>query len=356
MRERQALARRVLPHLLTAAAAGVASSDDARWRLRTLAHGLDGPLVLGATLPGEDLAFVVKVATDPAGIARLDHEASALRDLHRRAELAGWRGLLPVPVSTGREAGCAVLVTSRLPGTTPALPAGAAARDGIRRAALDAIAPLHALTTEDPGRTRNRVDAWVVGPADRVARAAAAAGMSGAALGIRTIADSLAGSLEASTPVVATVHGDYWPENLLVNADGGVTGIVDWEAATAGASPVVDTIGLSIAILRVGSGRHTGEIVAALLDALDPTTRTARTRGLAAHVRGVRRLEPADLAPEVARHAVAAGLDGRDGVLLAWLAALDGSLARRPSLAHDAAWLTRNIAPLMERRAAVGAA
>ncbi|MFL5708978.1 MAG: phosphotransferase family protein [Chloroflexota bacterium] len=276
---------------------------------------------------GSPASFIVKVATDPVGIQRLVAEASVLEGLAADDRLGDWRALVPTLVMSRALPDRHLTVQQRLPGRPLHLDDGSWEHRRLDVAtALDAIAPMHVATARST-TAEQPFAAAIDAPLERVARAVTGRTLGGRPMddAIRRLRDHLANALLRRPMVVSRVHRDYWPGNILVRpASNVVEGIVDWEAATVEGSPVIDTVGMWVAARRRAARRSTGEQAAALLT--DPG-------------------EP--ILADVTLAAGAAGLDVSTAVLLAWLAAIDGTLTRYPWLAAGT-WIDRNIAPVVE--------
>lgn len=175
---------------------------------------------------------VLKVATTEGGMAALRREHAVLGRLGGEERLGSWRAMLPVTFTAGRAGPGAFLLTSRLPGTggTDA-PLSA---DRLTAAAVEAITPLHRLD-----RTVRLVDSallarWVDEPVNRIRSVLPACGT------LEELTVPLRNDLMGRTFALGWVHGDLYPGNLLVDAGGGVTGIVDWGGAFEQDLPVLD--------------------------------------------------------------------------------------------------------------------
>jgi hypothetical protein len=136
--------------------------------------------------------------------------------------------------------------------------------------------------------------------------------------------------LAGTTVETATVHGDYWPGNLLVTDDGSrVTGIVDWDLAAHGAPPLCDYLHLLLYTRRLVLRREYGQIVADALDRAvwDPVEA------------GVVRQADQSWIPDARL---------RIGVLLTWLRHV-GSVAPLPDHGENGIWVRRNVGVVLER-------
>jgi aminoglycoside phosphotransferase (APT) family kinase protein len=132
----------------------------------------------------------------------------------------------------------------------------------------------------------------------------------------------------------AWAHGDYWPGNILVRpANGLLSGIIDWDRASAQQLPVLDILHLLAYTRKMRRRTALGEeIVSYLLPAafsleeralLDETFECLRLPQDAAFVRSV--------------------------VLLYWLRFAAANLARYPRYEHDREWMRDNVYLVLKR-------
>jgi aminoglycoside phosphotransferase len=161
---------------------------------------------------------VLKVAATGSAVAHLYREADVLGRLQSEKRLGAWRALLPVPIEAGSVDGGAYLLTSRLSGQR--LSPQTARR--LSSATVHAIAPLHRL-----GRTVRRVDEtllnlWVDEPAARISA------VTGDNARLDRLVAALRANLAGRWVTLGWTHGDFHAGNVLSDANGRVSGIVDW--------------------------------------------------------------------------------------------------------------------------------
>lgn len=140
---------------------------------------------------------------------------------------------------------------------------------------------------------------------------------------------------------IGWIHGDYWPGNILVAADGSrISGIVDWDLASDGQLALHDPIHLVLLTRRLVSGRELGDIVRGLLagDPLESAERSA--------------LAAAGFRPSTWER------DAREAVLLVWLRHV-GFFALIPGQGSNPRWVRRNVMAVLDalpRRRRIGGA
>lgn len=128
-------------------------------------------------------------------------------------------------------------------------------------------------------------------------------------------------------------HGDYWPGNILTRADGSLSGIVDWDRASANQLPILDILHLLAYTRKM---RHRAELGEEILTHLLPAAFDTRERALVDEA-----IERLDL-PTSAEFLQAAAL-------LYWLHFAAANLSRYPSFQTDDYWMSRNIYLVLKR-------
>jgi hypothetical protein len=142
------------------------------------------------------------------------------------------------------------------------------------------------------------------------------------------LAESIAGELAAGPTVPSVLrHGDLWAGNLLV-ADGGLSGIIDWDAADRAGVPGSDLVQLVATELR---GRQRRSLGAAFLARPWHST---EFRVAAAEYWPVIGIEPSPRLIELAG-------------LAWWAAEVNGTVSRLPHRATDERWLASNVDPVL---------
>jgi Phosphotransferase enzyme family len=267
---------------------------------------------------------VIKLSLTSGAAAGLQREGRVLAALHADARLAEWCTLVPRRLAEGSLDGRRYAVDTALP-DAPALTRATGGRElaTVQEAAAEAISHLHRRTATVVAVDDAVIDRWVTRPAGVLA------GHAGRdARGLGALADRLGAALHGRRLTVSWVHGDLWPGNLLVRADGALSGIVDWDAAAPDGLPQHDLLHLIVYTRRLTHGAELGAIVRDQL----------REQAWATHERRVLRAEPG-----------AGQLGDRASLLLYWLhhAAAhtrqqDGALTPRYRV-----WWRRNVEPVL---------
>ena len=274
------------------------------------------------TVSGPRGEAVLKVTDTESGLAGLRREGDVLGRLWADDGLGNWRAMLPVPLDSGDAGSGAFLLTSRLPGQDGReVPPETASR--LTSAAVDAITPLHRRT-----RTIRMVDqallsSWVDQPAQRIRTALPGNGAVG------RLAEALRADLSGRMLTLGWTHGDFHAGNLLVGADGRVTGIVDWGEARDEDLPVLDLAFWLLTVPAPGQPRELGKRIAARL-------------------RHERFWTPAE--SRMLGRAADGGLPaGRTLLLLAWLRHVGSNLAKSDRYASSPLWLRWNVVPVLRQ-------
>lgn len=305
--------------------AALAAGD---WRCeRVLPTVSDTAVIMVRT--SDDSDGLLKLAVSPHGADSLRGEWEILRRLRAQKRLGGWRELIPAPLDWGNTEGTEYLLTSRLPGRDarrlPAAGVGA-----LTPAAFGAIAPLHRQAQTVVGVAGALLDEWVEQPIVLLRDATAPRGEASRALD--RIGVLLRAGLAGAQVRLGWTHGDFHPGNVLVGADGEVTGIVDWDQAR---DRDITTIDLAFWLLTVrssgpapGRRQEFGGRVATRLGRHECWTPAEK-----------RLLGTAGGSAET----------GRALLLLAWLRHVTGNLTKSGRYAASPLWSRRNIRPVLRQ-------
>lgn len=270
----------------------------------------DSDVAVLAAGPLDAPLWMVKLAASDNGAARLAAHRDAVRTLRANPDLEDWGRLLPREVA----AGDGWLVEAVVRGNDGRL----VAPERVLGPIVDAMAPLYAATAAEAAP--DAVGHWVQVRADRIGRMTCN--------GANRLADRLRDDLAGRALLTGWVHGDLWPGNVLVDADGStLNGIVDWENARPDGLPAADVAHLVITTRALASGRAIGTVVRRLVDGRDVLAQAERAAMDAACPPG-ERLDPAAAA------------------LLAWFQHVDlrlGQAAPHPR----GVWARRTLRPVL---------
>ncbi|QRP47877.1 aminoglycoside phosphotransferase family protein [Amycolatopsis sp. FDAARGOS 1241] len=309
----RALLRRIAPTAL----------GSRSWRVQHRLHGRSDSAI--ATVgPGDQCAALLKVADTEEGRQALLHEVNALLHLRENPRLDGWRHLAPDAYDVGNALGASYSLQELLPGTDArARVTDPSGRARFTAAALSAIGGLHrrtaGLTRVDDRLIRQHVT-------DPAALVRAAVPPRAGAVVDRLVAELSADLRDRRLPV-GWVHGDFSPDNVLLDADDRVTGIVDWGQATSAGLVAVDVAGLVLATDVAATGRELGAVIATWLA---PGSEPALADVL--HKRSTLGGDPVPV---------------RTLVLLGWLHMVSANLAKSSRYSANPIWLRRNLVAVL---------
>lgn len=302
--------------------AALAKIDDGRlatWRVHAhLDGGSDTVVVLVG--PDDGALGLLKVGASARGSLQLQRQAAVLAALHGEDRLGPWREMLPRLLGEVVVDGRFCLLETLVPGQDARLAlADPGRRTGLTAMALATVGQLHRRTAS-PVRVDDAVLAHVLGGPIGTVRAAVSQ-RTGQALD--RLGRDLGARLHGRVVATGWVHGDYCPDNILIGADGSVSGIVDW-----------------------AQGDHRGLPLLDLVSFLLSSEVTVGESELGAVVRRWRaRARPASTGLLLEAHRALGGdpLDIDVLVLLAWLQHVANNLSKSRRYASNPVWLHRNV-------------
>jgi aminoglycoside phosphotransferase (APT) family kinase protein len=281
--------------------AGVAAVADTAWRTEAVVFTSTSVAIATVTRPGCEQRFIVKVPWSVESAERVRRHARVLTALRTDRRVDSLRPIMPRQVGQGSVGGHYYCVEQALAGVSASTMAlRPAPRAALLRAAARLIGDLHARTHQQTLLDGATVEAWVDTPLRRIERfSRGRRSRNRLRDAVGRLRDELMTALVGRTVRTAWIHGDFWPGNLLMApATAQVTGVVDWDCASAHQLPLHDLLHLHVLTRRLARGDELGDVVVHAL------------RG------GI------DQALDVPAGEVASWLDGipqRSAVLLYWL-------------------------------------
>jgi Ser/Thr protein kinase RdoA (MazF antagonist) len=317
-RSRDAL--RLVPSVLEASWPGRPLPEYVTGRVRATGSGVVVPL----KDPNDGAGWVVKFAASGPNRSALDRSTAVLSTLRRMAELSSWTGLIPDVVGSGSVADYAYVIETALPGRTPTAAGWLGGDPNTLDSLAAAISGLHETTARSVDVDDAMLARWVDG---RGPKLIGRRDSSDRATQLERVRRSLRSALEGRTLSAGWIHGDYWLGNVLLDADGRVSGIVDWESAASGELALHDLIHMVLYTRRTIERVHLGRVIRAALDGS---------------------LLP--LEDEVLKLAtgLAGGIDRRTAIVLYWLRWVDANLKRHPGLSRNIGWQRENVSLVLD--------
>ncbi|HUK76958.1 MAG TPA: phosphotransferase [Thermoleophilia bacterium] len=306
----------------------VASLDDSNavgrdWRIfAVLPTASDRSVAMIGSAAHAEVAL--KIAESKAAAAGLDREERNLATLRDDARFASWRHHAPSLVGHGTVEGRRFTAENAFDGPTLRELLGPGHTDVALAEAVDAVRDLHAATAAVTTAGDGLLDAWVDGPIGTLNRTLDTAGRLGCRERLLegVVRDTIRSRLLSAPLAVGFVHGDFFPDNVLMSPASRVLGLVDWENAQADAPVSLDLLTMLLSVRMQRRRRELGSIVLGLLE----EGRLSDEEH--AWLRCDELLDP-DL------------FEGL--VLLAWLHLVSATAAKAPRSASRPVWLTLNV-------------
>lgn len=329
LHKRRIQVSKVLPELINQDSIQNFSRTTNEWHVQQIAYTTTGRIVAFLGLPGCAPSAVLKIPGNAQDLASLDKQNNNIATLLKITELAEWRNLIPVTVAQGMLGGREFFLEPVMPGVPlEHILEDAEARPRLIGLAACTINELHMQTAREEIIGTDQLRKWVHEPLGRLrCLAVNRAPLSPYRTEIDRLSINLHTTLAGRKVSTCWIHGDYSPENILVNpACDRVTGIVDWDLACASELPQLDLIHLFLSIRMQLSHRELGAIVCELL-LKDNWLRSERFL--------------------LEQNQTGETLDSRTLLLLAWLRHVNANLIKTSHLSHHTYWVTENIGSVL---------
>jgi aminoglycoside phosphotransferase (APT) family kinase protein len=315
--------RRIAPVILES----VPGASSAGWQVLAASRSPSSVAIVQVGPSRDSVLAMMMLPQTISSTRRARRQAEVARTLRSLPALATWAHLVPDALAEGEMHGQYFLVNRLLPGQS-ALPllADPMAAALVLRKASETIRDLHAATARDIRVGSAEVARWVAEPADSIVRALEGLPRPEASLQrLSNLREGLRSALDAQPARVGWIHGDYWLGNVLVDSDGEVSGIVDWDRAGSEQLPHHDIFHLLFYSRSLMQHVELGRIVRAAL--VDPAWTVDERRV----VEDLRDAFPA--LPDVSRVLI----------LLYWLRFVADTLDQSDWFARKPGWLTENV-------------
>ena len=330
-RRRLERTERIVPRVLAEVPGKGEDAPPTTWWMRVPAGMATDRTVALVGPVGFPARAAIKLPESENAASGLVREADVLSQLGSDPRLAGWRSLLPELLAVGEIDGAPYVVETLMPGIDGRrLLARGAAPWEVMEAVAAAVEPLHRNTCVELVVGHALLRKWVGEPLAMLEHRAQRNGRIGRrrSEALERLRTEVQCALLGKRVSAGWVHGDCVPGNVLFDPlDGTVTGIVDWELASAFDLPLLDIVQLVLSTRMHTRRRELGEVV---IDVLGAGGWTDEERALLATARS--RL-PGDHPP------------WRVLVLLAWLRHTASMLAKATGYADNWLWRRSNLDP-----------
>jgi O-antigen/teichoic acid export membrane protein len=220
---------------------------------------------LGAN--GSSPELIMYLSNSKLADERLNSQQRILTSLYSDERLKEWGNLLPKLKEQGRDGNVQFWVYGYVPGIrADEVMSTHPFQDKILRIAGEAILDLHRITVKYEKVNSLIMKTWISDPIEIIRNSM----LPYFCYGSREILDRLVNHLERSLLgrelAMSWIHGDYWPQNIIITPDvSRVTGIVDWEQAKPCDLPYLDLANLFLSTRRLSSQREIGETIVEVL-------------------------------------------------------------------------------------------
>lgn len=277
--------------------------------------------------------IVVKISTSRKEAKSLKQQQENLTLLTQVHELGEWRQVLPKVIACGEENGSVYSVEYAKPGISLANALRTHQMDwDLVYLAAEGINTLHRATARSVLVNLEILHSWVDEPVKNLIHRSFDHSRPNPFQGtIYNIQDKLRAALEGQQVCVSWIHGDYSPENILIDPSGSkVTGILDWDLAKPTGLPQLDLMHLLISIRMEKTHREFGPVVCSLLQKRDWEQ------------------EEANLLQAVGQDVSGNALDLQDLLVLTWLNHINANLSKTSRHDYQERWVQENIRTVLQ--------
>ncbi len=305
-----------------------------KWQVQYIVQTQTDRIVLAlGPEPGPAL-ILVKLPTSQEATLSQERQAEALSILNANPALEDLRPLLPVPLAHGKIENQPFSIERILPGMDARLIAKYPDRMAqVESEAIRSITRLHHNTLSQRVFNEAEWRARVGAPLELVCETLQRIpGSQPYLLSVTRLGAELQQALVGKSIALSWVHGDFVPDNLLVDLrEGHLSGILDWELAEPDGFPILDIMQLLMATRRETQHKELGRLVVDLLK--NPNTWSSHERSL---------IESA--LSDLPGHA----LNFRQLLLLFWLQHISGNLTKATRYRRHIWWIYANIYPVLQ--------
>jgi O-antigen/teichoic acid export membrane protein/aminoglycoside phosphotransferase (APT) family kinase protein len=272
-------AKRVLPEIVPSIEVLPAMPPAHLWRIQRLVPTATDMSVLKLGPGRQPAVAVLRLPRTSLASSTLERQQHLLTTLHADTRLGAWRTLLPRLLAAGEVRGQVYTVEHVLPGRDARSVYGHPARRyALETAAVATISDLHRCTATTSVLELDAFKAWTD---DRLQDLRDMLGGVPLRATYEPALERLAAELREAVVgrrlARSTVHGDFFPGNILVGPDGEtVTGIIDWDQGSEQGLPILDVVLLLLSSRMLVQHAQLGSVVRAVLDGA-PWTRHEQT-------------------------------------------------------------------------------
>jgi serine/threonine protein kinase len=209
---------------------------------------------------------LLKLSGSPSSLRSLAHHMEVVQEIHALPELDGWDRMIPKVIAHGTLGEQIYVIETMLPGipAVDALERSTSASE-LMSILAQTIKPLHHQTSQTRIIDTELFDEWVHSPVGLI-KGMMPKHSPELIHSMDRLENELGEALLGKSMQVSWIHGDYAPENILVDQiTHQVTGIVDWELSRRNALSQIDHVWLMMAAQLRLQREELGTLVVKLL-------------------------------------------------------------------------------------------
>lgn len=238
----------------------VVPADD--WRIQRVFYSLSDVNVLVIGPDNNTISAVLYLPKTDRGIADLNRRKKVSAQLSVDERLMDWQKYFPHILGEGVFQNRPYWIMEHLPGI--GLDTTLHDHD-IQRflwLAVEALSHFHQRTAREVVVKDEALDEWVFSAIRAILQSPLIFSYRKSRVILERLGVILANALRGEKVLVSWVHGDFWPNNVLISKDGKqITGIIDWDLSQPDDLPLLDIVNFLLSAGREMRGSELGEVI-----------------------------------------------------------------------------------------------
>jgi hypothetical protein len=233
-----------------------------RWRVEKIFPSLSDMtvMVIGT---GDDLASaILYLPRSDRAIADFERRKKVMVEFYEDGRLQDLYPYLPHLLGEGTFQHQPYWISARLPGVSANSILHGNQRMAVLRLAIQVLGLLHWPTARKIVVGSEQLERWVYMPLRILLKSPLVFYHRKSRLLLERLETRLAKELGGQYVTISWVHGDFWPNNILVSLDPiRISGIVDWDLARPDDLPTLDLVNLLLSACREIQGTELGQVI-----------------------------------------------------------------------------------------------
>lgn len=251
-----------LPQMLERCDELVLIAPASKWKIQKIFPTLSDMNVMIIGPDNESASAILYLPETDRGIIDFNRRKDVWAVLLKDQRLADWGYAFPRLLGEGQFKNRPYWIVEYLPGVGLDTMLHGDKSSSIMRHAVEAIGSFHKKTSKEIVVGDELLDKWIFIPINIILRSPLRFYHKGSRQILNRLGLELASTLRGKRVVISWIHGDYWPNNILVSEDGTqITGIVDWDLAQPDDLPSMDVVNFLLSAYREIWGMELGSVI-----------------------------------------------------------------------------------------------